>query len=87
MVEGTEHYRNLEARGVEPIAAMEQAAVAGIPVEMHDAVLRNLNIAMALKYLLRCGSKDAPDSELQKAQNYVHRARYGIWPWEVGTGA
>ena len=74
------HYREIERVGVEPIEAMETAALAGIPAPHHAAVLRNLSIAMALKYLLRCGSKDAPEEELRKAENYLHRARTGEWP-------
>ena len=74
-----EHYREIERTGVEPIEAMETAILAGIPAPHHAAVLRNFNIAMALKYLLRCGSKDTPDEELRKAENYLHRARTGEW--------
>ena len=74
-----DHYREIERIGVEPIEAMETAVLAGIPAPHHAAVLRNLNIAMAVKYLLRCGSKDAPEEELRKAENYLHRARTGRW--------
>ena len=73
------HYREIERVGVEPIEAMETAILAGIPAPHHAAVLRNLNVAMAVKYLLRCGSKDAPEEELRKAENYIHRARTGRW--------
>ena len=74
-----EHYREIVRVGVEPIEAMETAILAGIPAPHHAAVLRNFNIAMALKYLLRCGSKDDPDEELRKSENYLHRARTGRW--------
>lgn len=74
-----EHYREIERTGVEPIEAMETAILAGIPAPHHAAVLRNLSIAMAVKYLLRCGSKDEPEEELRKAENYLHRARTGRW--------
>ena len=74
-----EHYREIERTGVEPIEAMETAILAGIPAPHHAAVLRNLSIAMAVKYLLRCGSKGAPEEELRKAENYLHRARTGRW--------
>ena len=75
-----DHYREIERVGVEPIEAMETAILAGIPAPHHAAVLRNFSIAMATKYLLRCGSKDEPEEELRKAENYLHRARTGKWP-------
>ena len=40
------------------------------------------NIAQALKYLLRCGLKGGValvEVDLQKAENYVHRAMTGSW--------
>lgn len=40
------------------------------------------NIAQALKYLLRCGLKGDRDTvvvDLQKAENYIHRAMTGSW--------
>lgn len=37
----------------------------------------------ALKYLLRLGKKDGVESELYKAENYLHRARTGKWIDEV----
>ena len=79
------HYRSVESTGVEPIRAMETAIIAGIPVEYHEAVIRNLNIAQAIKYQLRCCSKDDPAEELRKAQNYLHRAQHKCWPWEIDT--
>lgn len=40
------------------------------------------NIAQALKYLLRSGLKGGPETvevDLQKAENYIHRAMTGSW--------
>lgn len=40
------------------------------------------NIAQALKYLLRCGLKCGValvEVDLQKAENYIHRAMTGSW--------
>lgn len=40
------------------------------------------NIAQALKYLLRCGLKGGValvEVDLQKAENYIHRAMTGQW--------
>jgi len=56
---------------------MESIMVAGIPAELHDNVVRNFRLAMAAKYILRCGYKDEPTKELDKASNYLHRARTG----------
>ena len=33
----------------------------------------------AIRYLLRLGLKDDSDLELQKIENYIHRARTGKW--------
>ena len=40
------------------------------------------NIAQAVKYLLRCGLKGGValvEVDLQKAENYIHRAMTGEW--------
>ena len=80
-MKGAEHYENAkEALGVEPIDLLEAAACTDIPQEYHAVARRNLHVAQALKYLLRLGAKDAADSELRKAENYIHRARTGEWP-------
>ena len=55
-------------------------ALPAIP-KHHATARRNLNVAQALKYLLRLGAKDAADSELGKAESYTHRARTSKWPW------
>lgn len=36
-------------------------------------------VGNALKYLLRAGKKDALDTELGKAENYLHHALTGEW--------
>jgi len=73
------HYRELEMMGVEPIIIMETIMCAGIPNEFWTTVRRNLSAALATKYLLRMGRKDQSDKELDKAANYIHRARTGRW--------
>ena len=73
------HYRAIEDMGVEPIAVMEAIVCAGIPPELHETARRNLRAALAAKYLLRLGHKDAGAKELDKAANYIHRARTGEW--------
>lgn len=74
-----EHYRGIEAAGVEPIAVLEMIVCQGLPPELHDIAKRNLSVALATKYLLRRGSKDEARKELDKAANYIHRARTGEW--------
>lgn len=61
----------------EPILVMEYLAdeyvKRGIPP--HDA----MNLAIAVKYLMRLGSKDDVKKELFKAENFIHRVRVGKW--------
>lgn len=78
-----EHYRKVENRGVEPIEAMETIICNGLPPEFHAIAKRNLNIAQANKYFMRLGEKDAPEKELAKARNYLHRAVHGCWEWQT----
>lgn len=50
--------------------------------ERHLTPKQRYNIAQALKYLLRCGLKGGValvEVDLQKAENYVHRAMTGSW--------
>ena len=74
-----EHYRKIEKQGVEPIVVLESQICRGLPEELHATVKRNFNVAMATKYLLRLGEKDAGATEIAKAQNYLHRAMTGEW--------
>lgn len=73
------HYREIESRGVEPIAVLETVICNGLPAEHHQTAIRNLRICMGLKHLLRVGHKDDVNKELDKAQNYIHRAQNGRW--------
>lgn len=76
------HYRNIEANGlIEPIVRMESTICLGLPVEYHAIARRNLNLAMADKHIGRVGQKagEVEDKELEKAGNYLHRARTGSW--------
>lgn len=77
-----EHYLQLEARGVSVIDAMEREVCLGIPSEFHTIARRNLSNALALKYSLRLGTKGgAADrlADLDKRDNYRHRAQHGCW--------
>ena len=75
------HYRALEAKGAEPIERMEALVCRGIPEDSHRIAKRNLNMAMASKHQDRAGEKsgEAWEKELQKAENYLHRAWAGRW--------
>ena len=76
-----QHYRKIESHGVEPINSMESVAVLGLPQEYRATVIRNLNLALAVKHITRCGEKDGQEAgtEISKAQNYLHRALTGQW--------
>ena len=43
-------------------------------------------VGNALKYLLRLGKKDSIESDLLKAENYLHRARTGEWLADEARG-
>jgi len=40
---------------------------------------QKFHCGQAIRYLLRCGLKDDPALDLQKIENYIHRARTGKW--------
>jgi hypothetical protein len=77
-----DHYRKIKSIGVEPIEAMETAICSGVPEQYHQLLRANLNRAMACKHILRCGEKDQPKKEMEKAENYLFRAQHGRWMWE-----
>lgn len=76
-----EHYRKIETQGVEPIVAMESVACLGLPQELTATIKRNLNLALAIKHITRCGEKEGQhaNTEIAKAQNYLTRAMTGGW--------
>lgn len=75
-----DHYKNFEkVLGHQPITVMEAVACNGLPQEFHAQAKRNLHVAMAIKYLLRLGSKDEANKEINKAENFLYRARTGSW--------
>lgn len=47
--------------------------------ERTDSAMAAWDVANALKYLLRLGRKDGLESELGKAENYIHHAITGEW--------
>lgn len=52
--------------------------------ESTDSAMAAWDVANALKYLLRLGRKDGLESELGKAENYLHHASTGEWIGEDG---
>lgn len=70
-----EHYKGLKSLGVESIAIIE----AFMEMDSQLTPAQKYLCATALKYLLRVGRKDSVEIDLQKAENYIHRARTGKW--------
>lgn len=57
-------------------------------IDKIEAVTRGLDamsaycVGQIVRYVDRCGEKDAADVELRKANAYAHRLVTGEWPWE-----
>ena len=75
-VHDTSNYHGVKGP-YEPINVMEYA---------HEQYLKRglgadeaLNLAIAIKYLLRVGTKDDKLQEMFKAENFIHRARTEEW--------
>jgi len=71
------HDKHYAEKAIEPILVIEQV------METANAIpaKNRLSIAQALRYLLRVGTKSGENwqKELEKAENYIHRARTGSW--------
>ena len=69
-----EHYAS---KVIEPILVIEQvmSTAKEVPEEARYSV------GQAIRYLMRVGTKAGEDwrKELDKAENYIHRARTGQW--------
>lgn len=66
------------ATGVyEPILVMEY--IVNMLVERGMKASEAMDVAVAVKYLMRLGSKDDVKKELFKAENFIHRVRCGKW--------
>lgn len=70
-----EHYKGLKRLGVQSIVILEDF----MDMESTLTPAQKFLCATAMKYLLRCGRKNSLDEDLQKAENYIHRARTGKW--------
>jgi hypothetical protein len=78
MTRHDDHYRDSNATAIIE-ANMTRMVAAGIdPAVAYD-------ISCVLKYALRCGSKkgEPAQRDIEKMNNYAHRAAYGKWPWET----
>ena len=75
-VTNTGNYHGVRGE-IEPIKVMEwvmiEYAKRNIPPE------KAMRVALAIKYLLRAGTKDDFNKEMFKAINYITRARYDKW--------
>lgn len=68
-----EHYKS---GGIETIDVIEDF----VSVENRKLTPRQkYDVSQALKYLLRVGLKGPSEVDLQKAENYIHRALTGEW--------
>jgi hypothetical protein len=74
-----DHYRRIKAKGIEPILMQESIICQSIPEEYHAIAKRNLSLAQAVRYIARAGEKDQETADIEKAENYLHRARTGKW--------
>ena len=67
-----DHYKGM---GVEVIDILEDFVSQPSTLSQKQ----RLCVAQALRYLLRAGRKGIADIDLQKAENYIHRALTGKW--------
>lgn len=68
-----EHYK---AGSIETIDVLEDF----VSIENRKLTPRQkYDVSQALKYLLRVGLKGPSEVDLQKAENYIHRALTGEW--------
>lgn len=70
-----DHYKGLKKLGIESINVLE----AFMEMDSKMTPTQKMLCVFAMKYLLRAGRKDSVDIDLQKAENYIHRARKGEW--------
>lgn len=70
-----DHYKGLKRLGVDSVVVLEDF------MEMESTLTptQKFLCATAMKYILRLGRKNSVDEDLQKAENYIHRARTGKW--------
>lgn len=54
------------------------------PIDVIEAWGLDFRLANAIKYIARAGRKpgESRDADLKKAADYLHRARFGRWPWQ-----
>lgn len=76
-----DHYK----RKHEPIEVIEEVSLLrGLRGLLDPSTI--LNIAFATKYALRIGLKGdirTAHQDIDKAINYLTRAKTGLWPWET----
>lgn len=83
LIEGVEklmkenHDKHYASQTIEPINVIEQVAQNLENTKL--SAKQKLLVLQALKYLLRLGTKDDGFKEVNKAENYLHRALNGKW--------
>jgi len=75
----TNHDEHYKGKCFEPVEVMESILLNGVPDEYHVIILQNFRSSMAFKYQSRLNLKDEAGKELQKAENWLHRAKTGEW--------
>jgi hypothetical protein len=74
MTSHDQHYKQMR---IQPIEVMEMI------IEREDIPLKSrLNLCIALNYQARAGTKEDWRKDVEKAQNHIHRALHGVWPWD-----
>ena len=76
-IEVKNHDEHYARQGIQPILVLEQIAENLDKTKL--SAKQKHNILEAGKYLLRLGTKDDPEKELDKLHNYVTRAYSGEW--------
>jgi hypothetical protein len=71
------HDDHYAAMGIQPVDVQEQILLADSAL----STVEKHHIAEAVAYLMRAGLKEGQDwrKDLDKAMNYIHRARNGRW--------
>lgn len=70
-----DHPAHYEHGGRQSIEIVEKV-IDGLPAS------KAFSLGCALKYVLRAGYKDDLETDLEKANNFAHRACTGKWRWE-----
>ena len=78
MIRHSDHYHKMT---IEPIGVMEERMVPDNHLTNGPYHIERLNLSIAIKHIMRAGKKEGQpwEKDIQKAQNYLHRALTGEW--------